>query len=147
MTYNFVTKETTMIVIISGEFVAEWLSFVSSTEWKMSAATNLKISWGGKSCDTMADTTGHRLHGAERFGALYDEWLTCGGDYVENSVMVQLNANCLPSWKEPEINETYTYFMPGCRTLFSHFNVENTHKLVLPMMLQYRINIDLTCSA
>jgi hypothetical protein len=83
-----------MIVIMSGEFVAEWLSSISSTELKMSAAKNLKMSWGGKSCDTMADTTGHRLQGTERFVALYDEWLTCSGDYMKNSMIVQLNMNC-----------------------------------------------------
>lgn len=94
-----------MIVIMSGEFVAEWLSSISSAEWKMSAATDLITSRGGKSCDTMVDTNGHRLQETGRFVALYDEWLTCGGDYMENGVIEQLNGNCLRSWKEPKIYE------------------------------------------
>jgi len=39
----------------------------------------------------MAGTNGRRLQGTERFVALYD---ACGGDCVENSVIVELNVNC-----------------------------------------------------
>jgi hypothetical protein len=42
MAYNFVTKQPTPILIMSGEFVAKRLSPVSSAEAKYLATTDLK---------------------------------------------------------------------------------------------------------
>jgi len=85
MVHNFIAKEPTRTVSISGEFVAVQLSSVSSGEEK-SWLQQIYRSQGVNSCDTLADYMGTRTFDQSLTDIVFphcDECASCGGGCVE----------------------------------------------------------------
>jgi len=70
MACNFLNRQATLIVIISGEFTANWLPFHWSKFWLPQIWSWLR---GANDCDTMADNTGHRLPATKKLVQEYDK--------------------------------------------------------------------------
>lgn len=58
MICNFVTKKYMRMVIISGEFITEWLSSGSNPGGESWWPQTSTCSWGGNSCDVVVDNVG-----------------------------------------------------------------------------------------